>query len=316
MVSKLGPSGQTLAILTVATAVVLTPPLASSCSRTATAAKGKTTLSISLTDAPGLRDALIEITGIYLEGAEGEDQVWLLRNPTGLIDLLSLADGSRTLVRDADVPAGEYSQLRFVFGNAVIVTDEGGVYATPGIQLSRGLKRYGLLRCPNCNEAGFPVTLPDGRLKVDKEVKDLIVDFDVRNSFVHAATRSSQWEMRPVLYASDPSESGRIAGRISLASDVTLPECASGSFSFSQFVPLAVSGEFGKPGVVRPDGSYSVSFLQARDYTLQFSPQIRLANGETLTLEALHPARVEVDPAEISPADYVITGMACRQDIP
>lgn len=222
MVSKLGPSAQTLSILTVAVAVVLTAPLASSCSRRAAATKGRTTVSISLTDAPGLRDALIEITGVYLE-KEGDsaatERVWLLRRPTGLIDLLSLADRTRTLVQDAEVPPGEYSQLRFVFGNAVIVTEEGGVFATPGILLSRGLKRHGLLRCPSCSESGFPVALPDGTLKVSKEPQDLIIDFDVSSSFVHSATRSAHWEMRPVLYALAPTATGRTVGKISLAAD-------------------------------------------------------------------------------------------------
>lgn len=299
---------------TVAAVVSLLMLASAGCGDSSTTTRGKASLSISLTDAPGLRDALVEITSIYLEsGAPNAKRIHLLDHPTGLIDVVRLADQTRLLVQEARVPSGEYTALRFVFGNAVIVTDEGGVYATPGIRLSKGLTRHGTLRCPTCDETGFAVNLPAGALKVDTESKDLVVDFDVRHSFVHRTGPARTWELRPMLYASDMHASGSLGGSVVLNEGVTLPQCGGTQIELSDFAPLAAAGGFGKPGRVRHDGSYKVPFLQPGHYEVSLRVARSFDNGETLSFRSNHPSSVTIQPGATAVADFLLTAVSCER---
>ncbi|MGY8825716.1 MAG: DUF4382 domain-containing protein [Candidatus Latescibacterota bacterium] len=98
--------------------------------------KNSPALTLQLTDAPGdLAHAWVEISRIVLQGSsdeEGGGGVVLLDEPTGLIDLLTLASSTADLVRDIDVPAGTYTQLRLIVSSAIVETEDGEVFATDG----------------------------------------------------------------------------------------------------------------------------------------------------------------------------------------
>ena len=88
--------------------------VACSAAATENATSGK--ITVLLTDAPGdVKTAVVTISQIYLHG-DGEDASGrvILRDTPITTDLLTLANSTADLVKDATVPAGTYGQLRFV----------------------------------------------------------------------------------------------------------------------------------------------------------------------------------------------------------
>ena len=91
---------------------------------------GNGRVSILLTDAPGdVRKAVVTIDRIYLQAGdgEGEDGRIVLREDDVTTDLLTLADSTAELVRDAVVPGGSYNQLRFVITGGCAATARHGL---------------------------------------------------------------------------------------------------------------------------------------------------------------------------------------------
>ena len=103
---------------------------------TGNAANGK--ITVLLKDAPGdVKSAVVTISQIYLQGStEGDDASSrvVLRDTPVTTDLLTLANSTAELVKDATVPAGTYGQLRFVItGGYIEVENAGGttsIFAT------------------------------------------------------------------------------------------------------------------------------------------------------------------------------------------
>ena len=169
-------------------------------------AAGNARLSVLLTDAPGdVKSAVVTISEIYLQGSGRV----VLMDTAVTTDLLTLADSTAELVKDAVVPAGSYGQLRFVITGAYIEVDDGdgstSIYATspsyPG--LPDGAHVDGTLKTPSFDQSGLKVKLPDDVLHLAGEERVLLVDFDVSESFGHEAGGSGSWVMSPVLDASD-----------------------------------------------------------------------------------------------------------------
>ncbi|HKP30696.1 MAG TPA: DUF4382 domain-containing protein [Gemmatimonadales bacterium] len=175
--------------------------------------EGTGKVSILLTDAPGdVLEAVVTIDQVYLQGgsseAEGETEesgrVNLLAAPV-TVDLLTLADEWMTLVGDAEIPAGQYGQLRFVVSGAYLkVAEEGGdrIYATSldYSGLPAGAEVSGSLQTPGFSASGLKVQFPGG-VTVEGETS-LLVDFDVAESFGHQAGQGDGWIMHPVLKGS------------------------------------------------------------------------------------------------------------------
>lgn len=170
---------------------------------------GNAKLSILLTDAPGdVKTAVVTIDEIYLQGS---GRVVLMDQPV-TTDLLTLANSTAELVKDAVVPAGSYGQLRFVVSGAYIEVENGdgttSIYATSPdyAGLPPGAQVAGTLETPSFDESGLKVNVPDGALHLAAEEKILLVDFDVSQSFGHAAGGSGQWVMHPVIHGTQLAE--------------------------------------------------------------------------------------------------------------
>lgn len=190
-------------IAAAAIALAAIAPL-TSCSDSTAAGNAK--LSIMLTDAPGdVKAAVVTIDEIYLQGS---GRVVLMDQPV-TTDLLTLADSTTDLVKDAVVPAGSYGQLRFVVSGAYIEVDNGdgttSIYATSPdyAGLPSDAQVAGTLQTPSFDQSGLKVNLPDGALHLEAEGKTLLVDFDVSESFGHESGDASSWIMHPVLKATD-----------------------------------------------------------------------------------------------------------------
>lgn len=279
---------------------------------------GAARLSIRMHDAPGdLEDAWVKVDQIYLQGTSAADstsgRVVLMDSPTGWINLTDLTGASfATLVSNEPVPAGSYSQLRFVVCEAYVVTDDGRVYATSDAELPAGVTATGTLQTPSACSSGFKVKLPDGRVTLDNDAVVLSVDFDVSQSFGHQAGNSGRWVMRPVMTATDISFAGGIGGTVAVAQGVTLPTCGGAAVDVTKFVPLAIAGADSVAAVVSPAGAYSLSVTPG-SYTMAYAPEITFTNGDSLTFTAAAtPASVSVASGGTTTSNYSITAATCH----
>lgn len=173
--------------------------------------EGDRRVSVLLTDAPGdILEAHVTIDRIYLQSAddatEGDGRVTLMDEPV-TVDLLTLTDELMALVEDAVIPAGEFSQLRFVISGGYIVV-EGAEGEDPRIfatsedysELPEGAVVAGQLHMPSFSQSGLKVNFATGL--VLEEETTLLVDFDVEESFGQEAGASGMWVMHPVLKGS------------------------------------------------------------------------------------------------------------------
>lgn len=282
-------------------------------------------LSIRLTDAPGdLAEAWVKIDDIYLQRGEGAGQgedggeeagrVDLLASSTGWVDLLTLAGGTTaTLVNGAVVPAGSYSELRFVVCDAYIRTNDGDVYATPGTELPAGVSATGELKGPSFCQSGLKVKLPGGAVSLENDATILVVDFDVSQSFGHQAGNSGKWVMHPVLHATEVGFSGGIGGTVAAAEGVALPACGGAATDLTLFVPRATAGGTTVSGITRADGTFTIAPVSPATYTLGFADVVGFSNGDTLTFAAsANPASVSVGSGGSASAAYTVTAATCK----
>lgn len=283
-----------------------------------TGGDGPARLTIRLKDAPGdLKDAWVKVDRVYLQGTSAADstsgRVVLMDTPTGWINLTDLTGTNfATLVNDATVPAGSYSQLRFVVCEAYVVTDGGDVYATSDADLPAGVSADGTLQTPSACSSGIKVKLPVGRVTLENDATVLSVDFDVSQSFGHQAGKSGRWVMRPVLTATDISFAGGIGGTVTVAQGVALPTCGGAAVDVTKFVPLAIAGADSVAGVVSPAGQYALSVTPGT-YTMAYAPEISFTNGDSLRFTAAAtPASVSVAGGGTVASNYSITAATCH----
>lgn len=184
---------------------------ATACESSTAARTGE--MRLLLTDAPGdVVTAVVTIDRIYLQpGEEGNDGRIVLRDEDVTTDLLTLAGTTMELIDGAEIPVGEYSQLRFVITGAYIEVEQGDgstrIYASsPTYEgLPVGATVFGSLQMPSLAQSGLKVTLPDDAVVItEDDLVTVLVDFDVSQSFGQEAGGSGQWVMHPVLLATIP----------------------------------------------------------------------------------------------------------------
>jgi len=283
-----------------------------------TGGNGARTLSIRLHDAPGdLKEAWVKVNQVSLQGTSAADstsgKVVLLGTQTGWLNLTQLTGGSfATLVNNAQVPAGSYTQLRFVVCEAYAVTKDGQVYATPGAVLPAGVTATGQLQVPSGCQSGLKVKLPGGAVSVADSSQILSVDFDVSQSFGHQAGGSGRWVMHPVLTATAVGFSGSIAGTVALAQGVTLPTCGGAAVTLATFSPRAVAGTDSVSGTVSTAGAYRVAVAPGT-YTMTYAPAYSFTNGDSLLVAATPaPATATVAGGATSTVNYTINTANCK----
>jgi hypothetical protein len=246
-----------------------------SCSDSTSAGNAK--LSILLTDAPGdVKAAVVTIDEIYLQGS---GRVVLMDQPV-TTDLLTLANSTADLVKDAVVPAGSYGQLRFVVSGAYIEVENGdgttSIYATSPdyAGLPAGAQVAGTLQTPSFDQSGLKVNLPDGALHLAAEEKILLVDFDVSQSFGHEAGGSGSWVMHPVLKATELQTTGDAAVTLSLGESVTLPTVGNAQVGLGDFEAVLTASDMSTETLpftdADSDGTFEADFhfLAPGDYTV------------------------------------------------
>ena len=273
-------------------------------------------LSILLTDAPGdLKTAVVTISQIYLQGSEKEESSRVvLSNTVTTTDLLTLTNSTTTLVQDAVVPAGSYSQLRFVItGGYVEVENSDGstsIYASsPSYEgLPAGAQVAGTLQMPSFAQTGIKVNLPGGAVSITGEQKVLLVDFDVSQSFGQQAGQSGRWVMTPVLEATDFSATGSVTATLRADASLTMPMVNGAQVTLGQFRAVLTNAARSSEELALSDsdndGVYEARFryLVAGDFTVDFIAP----DGVTFTTDRSRPASVSVPSGQDVAAGFTV----------
>ena len=183
-------------------------------------------VTIKLTDAPGdFKAAVVTISEVYLQGEGGRV---VLSTEATTTNLITLANDTQDIVKDAIVPEGRYSELRFVISGAYIEVeqDDGStlIYATSNdyAGLPEGATVAGTLQTPSFSSSGVKVKL-DGDVEVAGEQKVILVDFDVSQSFGKERGQGDKWVMKPVIKGGEIVFSGSVNVTLAKAEGVTLP---------------------------------------------------------------------------------------------
>lgn len=241
-------------------------------------------MTLLLTDAPGdFEKAVVTISSIYLQAGAGENAGRVvLRDTPVTTDLLTLANSTAELVKDATLPAGTYAQLRFVItGGYVEVENADGstsIYASSPdyAGLPSGARVAGALQMPSFAQSGLKVKLPDGGLRIDGEEKIVLVDFDVSRSFGKQAGNSGRWVMSPVLTATNVALTGGVSVSLAKADTVTLPAINNAAIALGQFkaVLTTAAGSREELALADANGDGIVEgqfrFVAPGDYAIDF----------------------------------------------
>ena len=245
---------------------------------------GEGRMTLLLTDAPGdFEKAVVTISSIYLQAGEEENAGRVvLRNTPITTDLLTLANSTAELVKDATLPAGTYAQLRFVItGGYIEVENADGstsIYASsPSYEgLPAGAQVAGALQMPSFAQSGLKVTLPDGGVRIDGEQKIVLVDFDVSRSFGRQAGQSGRWVMQPVLTATNVAVTGGVSVSLAKADTVTMPAINNAAITLGQFkaVLTTAAGSREELALADANGDGTVEgqfrFVAPGDYAIDF----------------------------------------------
>lgn len=174
--------------------------------------EGKGRISVHLTDAPGdYQQVNIDVQGLRIRhlspetDTTGEDSVesgeWIdMPVEPMTVNLLELQNGVDTLLAQADLEPGRYTELRLMLGSDNTVMVDSSLID---------------LDVPSGQQSGY-------KIKFDTELQegenlDLVIDFDAGQSVVKAGN-SGRYILKPVLKAfvenGGDSDTGSLAGQI------------------------------------------------------------------------------------------------------
>lgn len=181
------------------------------------------------------------------------------------INLLELTDSTTTLITDAAIPAGEYSQMRLVLTNDnTVVLDDGTTQS---------------LQTPSAQSSGYKIRIPGFEIDEEGDVVDLTLDFDASRSLVLRG--NGQYLLKPVvvvenidfsdgeLEATDTEASGRLqnvntSGPTLTVEGVTFTTTDSTDFDGVDTIDGLSSFSYASvEAVAQSDGSYNALEVEA-----------------------------------------------------
>jgi hypothetical protein len=273
-------------------------------------------ISLLLTDAPGdFVKAVVTIDRIYLQGA-GEDGRVVLREDDVTTDLLTLANSTAELVQDAVVPAGRYSELRFVISGGYIEVENAdgstSIYASSPdyAGLPAGAQVAGALQMPSYAQSGVKVKLPGDAVTIDEEQKVLLVDFDVSRSYGRQAGGSGMWVMTPVLEATRFAASASLVASLSKDAALALPSINHVPVTLGGFQAVLRTAAGGEETLAltdaNGDGTFEAQFryLAPGTFTLDF---VAPSDSVSFTTDPARPATVTVGSGEAATRAFTLT---------
>ncbi len=267
--------------------------LVAGCSEDNPAGSGGPRVTVRLTDAAGdVKAAVVTISEVYLQGSAKV----VLRSDPVTTDLVTLANTTATLVDQAEIPAGSYSELRFVITGGYVAVENatGGtdIYASSVTYagLPAGAQVTGELQMPSLAQSGLKVQFDGSTELAISADQDLLVDFNVSQSFGHVAGNSGNWIMHPVIKGAKASAAATVVATLKLGSGVTLPVLGGSAVTLAAF-KANLDGEVGTFSDSDGNGTYESTFRFVLPGT--HSLAIMAPAGLTFTTTPVGPAQVD-----------------------
>jgi hypothetical protein len=187
------------------------------------------------------------------ENTEDSDIYTIALAEDSTFNLIDLSNGLTAFLGEAEVPAGEYSEIRMHILDAEIVLLDGAVYD---------------LKVPSGSSSGLKIKINPSLFVEEGEVLEVLLDFDVSRSFVAKGSYNSKtgknniigFNFKPVIRAVPYINSGQIAGVVADTSGVVLENALIALIFESDTVTTALTTDEGYYAIVGiPEGNYSVN---------------------------------------------------------
>jgi len=277
-------------------------------------ASNSSKLTVLLTDAPAaFSAAVVTITKVTLVGTGGET---VLSTKATTTNLLTLANDAASLVDNAVVQAGTYSELRFYISGGYVqvpgaTAGSSEIYASSTTYegLPAGAVVTGTLKMPSLAQSGLKVDFGSD-LTIGTEAKVVLVDFDVAQSFGHEAGNSGSWVMHPVIKGADLTVSGNANVTAKLGTGVTLPVLSAAQVTLGDFsAVLTNSGGSAKTLKLAPTATGSATFGASFKFLLPgtYSLTLQAPTGMSFTASPVVPKTVTVASGANTQSDFTIT---------
>ena len=225
-------------------------------------------LSLKMTDATTTDFQAVYITVDEIQASmkpadvSEEDADWItVATPEQTYNLLELVNGVTEYLGITDLEAGVYAQLRLILGHlpedadgATNILGEHHPFANYFIvQDDQENHYYYELKIPSGYESGFKIV---GNFSIDEnETTDLILDFDVVKSIIHAGL-NDKWILKPTVKVLDEDSSAQIDGFVA---DADTDEALEGVIMTAQAVTEeSDAGKVVSATVTDEDGFYSL----------------------------------------------------------
>lgn len=209
------------------------------------------TLKISLTDAPVDFEA-VNIT--FSEVSAHIDGNWMiLSGQQQTINLLEFSNGRTTEIGSADVPVGEYTQIRLKIAAAEVVVGEDSHQVTVPSGAQTGLKLI----------TQFTI--------IAGSTVELIVDFDVSRSVVTTGPPSQpkSYRLKPTLRVTSRAVTGSISGIVTNPQNLPVAYALASGDTVTSTIVDKNTGTFMLAFL--PEGTYTVALRDTLDYSLEMA---------------------------------------------
>ncbi len=243
--------------------------------------EGNGRLVVNITDAPFpvdmVESAEVTITKLEIrkagDGISDECPFEVIWEGSEIFNLLDLRNGVVAGLLDIEIPAGEYDLLRLYVDEASLKVKDGESYT---------------VKVPSGRQTGIKVFISPGLVVEGGLTTEMILDFDLSNSFVMQGNMNSPagikgFHFKPVIRAVNNSKAGRLEGKVTNKDGVKIKE-ASVTVRQDTVVATAVADTMGYYAILGlPSGSYSVTAAKENFDTLEVKDVI-ITNGNRTVL--------------------------------
>jgi len=242
---------------------------------------GNGRLVVNITDAPFpvdmVESAEVTITKLEIrkagDGISDECPFEVIWEGSEIFNLLDLRNGVVAGLLDIEIPAGEYDLLRLYVDEASLKVKDGESYT---------------VKVPSGRQTGIKVFISPGLVVEGGLTTEMILDFDLSNSFVMQGNMNSPagikgFHFKPVIRAVNNSKAGRLEGKVTNKDGVKIKE-ASVTVRQDTAVATAVADTMGYYAILGlSSGSYSVTAAKENFDTLEVKDVI-ITNGNRTVL--------------------------------
>jgi len=242
---------------------------------------GNGRLVVNITDAPFpvdmVESAEVTITKLEIrkagDGISDECPFEVIWEGSEIFNLLDLRNGVVAGLLDIEIPAGEYDLLRLYVDEASLKVKDGESYT---------------VKVPSGRQTGIKVFISPGLVVEGGLTTEMILDFDLSNSFVMQGNMNSPagikgLHFKPVIRAVNNSKAGRLEGKVTNKDGVKIKE-ASVTVRQDPVVATAVADTMGYYAILGlSSGSYSVTAAKENFDTLEVKDVI-ITNGNRTVL--------------------------------